>query len=230
MDNNMNTNEDDKYTNYTYQGSDNQYYGNAPQYQGQSEPNTYSEPNSYQAPDSCRNANYSQNTNGYQNNGYNQGQANDYNYNNGYNQNQANGYNYNNNGYSQNQANGYNYNNGYSQNQTSYNYTGVYETVPAGGGTSGTAIGSMVCGILSIVLACGWGIGIILAIIALVLSGKFKKSNNGNPCGQSTAGLICGIVGLILSILVLAYYILIVVLAVEGFVGSSLSSTTYYNW
>ncbi|MDD6235637.1 MAG: hypothetical protein PUB17_10740 [Lachnospiraceae bacterium] len=207
MDNN-NMNEEDKYTNYTYQGGQ---QGNA-------------EPGSYQAPsqeermkmNGAANNIYQQNDPSYSGssqNGYNNGyqQPNGQNgYNNGYQQpNGQNGYN---NGY---QPNGYN--NGYTQ----YNYNNA----PVNN-NDGTSTGALVCGIISIVLGCG-GIGIVTGIIALVLSSKYKNAHNGEHNGQSKAGFICGLIGVILGALAIVYYIIIFV-AAAGMAGAS--AVSYYNW
>ncbi len=220
MDNN-NMNEEDKYTNYTYQGgqqgnaepgsyqapsqeermrmngaANNIYQQNDPSYSGSSQ-NGYN--NGYQQPNGQNGYN-----NGYQPNGYNNG------YNNGYQQpNGQNGYN---NGYQQN-----GYNNGYTQ----YNYNNA----PVNN-SDGTSTGALVCGIISIVLGCG-GIGIVTGIIALVLSSKYKNAHNGEHNGQSKAGFICGLIGVILGALAIVYYIIIFV-AAAGMAGAS--AVSYYNW
>jgi hypothetical protein len=73
----------------------------------------------------------------------------------------------------------------------------------------------LVLGILSIVICCV--VGFILAIIALVLANKGKALYDANP-GKYTlssfnnmkAGKICAIIGLILSLLVSLYYLIVV--------------------
>lgn len=219
MDNN-NMNEEDKYTNYTYQGGQQNSQGNAG-------------PGSYQAPsqeermrmNGAANNIYQQNDPSYSGssqNGYNNG------YNNGYQQpNGQNGYN---NGY---QQNGYNngYNNGYQQpnGQNGYNngYTQYnYNNAPVNN-NDGTSVGALVCGIISLVLGC-WGVGIVTGIIALVLSSKYKKAHNGVHNGQSKAGFICGLIGVILNGICIVYYIIIFVVAAAGMAGAS--AVSYYNW
>lgn len=206
MDNN-NMNEEDKYTNYTYQGGQQDSQGNAG-------------PGSYQAPsqeermrmNGAANNIYQQNDPSYSGssqNGYNNG------YNNGYQQpNGQNGYNNGyNNGYQQN-----GYNNGYTQ----YNYNNA----PVNN-NDGTSVGALVCGIISLVLGC-WGVGIVTGIIALVLSSKYKKAHNGVHNGQSKAGFICGLIGVILNGICIVYYIIIFVVAAAGMAGAS--AVSYYNW
>lgn len=206
MDNN-NMNEEDKYTNYTYQGGQQDSQGNAG-------------PGSYQAPsqeermrmNGAANNIYQQNDPSYSGssqNGYNNG------YNNGYQQpNGQNGYNNGyNNGYQQN-----GYNNGYTQ----YNYNNA----PVNN-NDGTSVGALVCGIISLVLGC-WGVGIVTGIIALVLSSKYKKAHNGVYNGQSKAGFVCGLIGVILNAICIVYYIIIFVVAAAGMAGAS--AVSYYNW
>ena len=207
MDNN-NMNEEDKYTNYTYQGGQQNSQGNAG-------------PGSYQAPsqeermrmNGAANNIYQQNDPSYSGssqNGYNNG------YNNGYQQpNGQNGYNNGyNNGYQQN-----GYNNGYTQ----YNYNNA----PVNN-NDGTSVGALVCGIISLVLGC-WGVGIVTGIIALVLSSKYKKAHNGVHNGQSKAGFVCGLIGVILNAICIVYYIIMfVVAAAAGIAGAS--TVSYYNW
>ena len=206
MDNN-NMNEEDKYTNYTYQGGQQNSQGNAG-------------PGSYQAPsqeermrmNGAANNIYQQNDPSYSGssqNGYNNG------YNNGYQQpNGQNGYNNGyNNGYQQN-----GYNNGYTQ----YNYNNAPEN-----NNDGTSDGALVCGNISLILRC-WGVGIVSGIIALVLSSKFKKALIGVYIGQSMAGFVCGLIGVILNAICIEYYIIIFVVAAAGMAGAS--AVSYYNW
>jgi hypothetical protein len=74
----------------------------------------------------------------------------------------------------------------------------------------------LVIGILSIVLCCCFGIiGIILAIIALIMAGKANNLFMQNPeyfsvtsFNNMKAGKICAIIGLIMSIMVLIYFLI----------------------
>lgn len=72
----------------------------------------------------------------------------------------------------------------------------------------------LVLGIISIVGCCCYGIGFIFAIIALVLASNASKQYNEEPARylQSSyknmnAGKICAIIGLILSVLTIIYFI-----------------------
>jgi Sec-independent protein translocase protein TatA len=70
----------------------------------------------------------------------------------------------------------------------------------------GLSIASMVCGIVSLFCCCAWYLGIIIAIAAVVMGHIFlsnaKKNNSVNGKGMATTGLICGYIGLILSLFV----------------------------
>ena len=104
----------------------------------------------------------------------------------------------NNNGYN----NGYNnnYYNGYNNNYNNYE------------NDSGYSVAALVLGILSIILCCCYGIvGITLGILGLVFALKYKKSNNGKMNAPATIGLICSIIGLILSTIMLIYTIYVLV-------------------
>lgn len=76
---------------------------------------------------------------------------------------------------------------------------------------TGTAIASMVLGIVSIVLCCSSLLGVICGVIAIVLAQKEKNEGRGES-GFVKAGLICGIIGAILSGLALLYYIVIMII------------------
>lgn len=72
----------------------------------------------------------------------------------------------------------------------------------------GKSIASLVCGILSLIWAwASYGAiaGIALGIVAVVLSSGVK--NAGEENGMSKAGFICGIIGTILSAVMLIVWI-----------------------
>lgn len=96
------------------------------------------------------------------------------------------------------------------------NFGGMQQALP-----NATAV--LVLGILSIVTCCCYGIlGVILAIIALVLSKKDRQlyASSAGAYTESSfknlnAGRVCAIIGLILSVLDLLMYI--VLFAMFGF-------------
>ncbi|MFN6378450.1 MAG: CCC motif membrane protein [Flavobacteriales bacterium] len=81
----------------------------------------------------------------------------------------------------------------------------------------------LVLGILSLVLTCFYGLGLVLGIIGVVLGNKGKKLYRSNPevylgYGNLNAGWIMSIIGLCLSAL---YIILIVVFGAAYFAAIS---------
>lgn len=68
------------------------------------------------------------------------------------------------------------------------------------------AIVGLVLGILSIVLSCCYGIGILFGIAGIICSALSKKKGKS---GVGTAGLICSIVGTVFSVLMIIYFIAI---------------------
>ena len=83
-------------------------------------------------------------------------------------------------------------------------YGSVPPTQPAPSG-SGKATGALVCGILAIVLCGAPLIGIVLGIVAIVMGGSYLKTFGQD--GKAKAGRICGIVGVVLSILLWVFAI-----------------------
>lgn len=72
--------------------------------------------------------------------------------------------------------------------------------------SNGKAIGSLVCGIISVTCFLGLSIytnviGLILGIIAIALGNRARRAY---PSGIATAGFICGIVGTVLCSLITA--------------------------
>lgn len=87
-------------------------------------------------------------------------------------------------------------------------YTGSVYTEPVtnnnSGDTPGLAIAALVMGILSIVLTCCCGVGIIFGIAGLIMS---IVANKQTKSGIGTAALICSIVGIVFNGISLIYYI-----------------------
>lgn len=98
-----------------------------------------------------------------------------------------------------------------SQNESSSYNENYYNNNNMPNGNSGLAIASMVCGILSIIFCCCYGIvGLILGIISVILVLNFRKSNNGFLNGQALAGIICATIGIILSLVMFIYVIYVI--------------------
>jgi hypothetical protein len=75
----------------------------------------------------------------------------------------------------------------------------------------------LVLGIVSIVLCCCYGLGLIGGIIALIIHKKALQAYQANPSEYSSgslnnlkAGRICAIIGIIISALFLVYLIWII--------------------
>jgi hypothetical protein len=101
-----------------------------------------------------------------------------------------------------------------------------YVTAPQ---NEGMAVASMVIGIVSLVLACGYGIGLLGAPVALVMgrvSMKRIDASGGQLGGRgmAQAGFILGIVGSVLLVLVIIGVIVVIVAAVNG----AFDTTTTY--
>ena len=74
--------------------------------------------------------------------------------------------------------------------------------------SNGLAIGSMICGILSLVLCCGMWISWILSLVALGLGiASLVKKAGGK--GMAIAGIVTAVFGLVFSIGMLIFIILI---------------------
>ena len=85
-----------------------------------------------------------------------------------------------------------------------------YASPPPGAApSSGLAVGSLICGLLSIVLSlfsfCIWflslPLGIVAVVLAMVARGKIARGEASGG-GMVKAGLITGIIGIVLSILI----------------------------
>ncbi len=87
------------------------------------------------------------------------------------------------------------------------------------------SVASMVCGIVGIVLSCVPVAGLVLGIIALVLSSKSKKLINGSNGtlggkGMTIAGLVTGIIAVVFGGFYLIYYLIVVlILGTAGLTG-----------
>ncbi len=111
---------------------------------------------------------------------------------------------------------------GYGQAPYGYGYPQPYQ--PYGPQSSQKALWSMILGIGSIVgatvLFCFYVLGIGLGIPAIILGILARKEINASGggvtgSGQATAGLVTGIIGIILNLLFIV--LMIVVFATEGF-------------
>ena len=85
----------------------------------------------------------------------------------------------------------------------------------------GTATGSMICGIVALVLTlvqigcCVIPVGAVIGVIALVLANQARKemeeTGDMRAQGMAKAGRICGIIAMIVSLLLLVAYVVFMV-------------------
>ena len=102
------------------------------------------------------------------------------------------------------------FNNSYYGNNTQGNPNPAPQPEPESGKPSGYAIASLVLGICSIVFCCSNLIGIICGVLACVFA---KKENDlGHANSFTKAGMICGIIGIILGAISLIYWIVVTVI------------------
>ena len=113
---------------------------------------------------------------------------------------------------------------GYPQ-QPGYPPYGAPGYLPPGYGVvqqnEGLAVAAMVIGIVSFVLACGYGIGLLGSPVALVL-GRISMKRIDQSGGQlggrgmAQAGFIMGIIGTILLVLAFIALVVVIVAAANG--------------
>lgn len=223
MDNNYNNNTNKQEGYNTYGNSQNSDFGNNNQFNQQYGTQDYSS-QEHQNNNILNKDNYDDQ---YSNSFYNQEQYNQQ-YNNTYNQSDINNDNtygqsqYNNNMYSQNNYNTQ-YDNGQQYNsQMNYQYNNSVTSNSPGYGYS---IGSMVCGICGLISCWCYGFpGVILGIVALILYFKSKKMDGGVSNAMAKAGMVCGIISLILGVIYVAYVIFAFVV-----LGITMSDPSFYS-
>lgn len=115
-------------------------------------------------------------------------------------------------------------------NPSPYNYNNTYSTPNTpltNNNSNGLGIASLILGICSIAICCCYGIGAIPAIIGLIL-GILQNKKNAN--GIATAGIVLGIIGILLNVVWLIY--MIIFLSEDGlqdFVNEFSSNYEYYE-
>lgn len=88
---------------------------------------------------------------------------------------------------------------GYISPQPGQDYTGgtAYtdsQPAPAKEPVNGLAVGSLICGLVSLICCCCGSLSLILGIVAVVLA-ILSKKNAPKMSGMALGGLICGIIG-----------------------------------
>lgn len=86
----------------------------------------------------------------------------------------------------------------------------------------GKGIASLVLGIASIIIS---PLGLILGIVAIVMSNLSKKENDGNAPGVAKGGLICGIAGIVFGLIAAVITVIFLGIA-AGVIGSGVSKYT----
>lgn len=114
-------------------------------------------------------------------------------------------------------------------NPSPYTYNDPYSTpnTPLTNNNNGMGIASLILGICSIAICCCYGVGAIPAIIGLIL-GILQNKKNAN--GIATAGIVLGIIGILLNVVWLIY--MIIFLSEDGlqdFVNEFSSNYEYYE-
>lgn len=114
------------------------------------------------------------------------------------------------------------------QQQQAYGQYGQqsYYPQPQPNKTDGKAVVSLILGILSISTSCSYGFGLIFGIPGLILAMLSRKStqqqqpygtpNSGNSAGLATAGMICSVIGTILSAIMLIILIILFALGMAS--------------
>lgn len=88
---------------------------------------------------------------------------------------------------------------------SSYN---SYNTAPEEA-SLGFGIASLILGILSIITSCCCGLGLITSILGIIFGCVQPKDYSGKKPGIAVAGIITSCVGILFSILVIIYMILV---------------------
>ena len=114
--------------------------------------------------------------------------------------------------------------------QSPYTYNDTYSTPNTpltNNNNNSMGIASLILGICSIAICCCYGVGAIPAIIGLIL-GILQNKKNAN--GIATAGIVLGIIGILLNVVWLIY--MIIFLSEDGlqdFVNEFSSNYEYYE-
>jgi len=99
----------------------------------------------------------------------------------------------------------------------------------------GLALAAMIIGIISLVLTCGYGIGLLGSPVALVMgrvSMKRIDRSGGRLAGRGMAqtGFVLGIIGTVLLVLALIALVVVIVVAVNGgFDSNNTPANPSYN-
>jgi len=81
-------------------------------------------------------------------------------------------------------------------------------------------------GILSIILCCCYGIGIVFGIAGIICGVLAKKK--GQSKGLTTAGLVCSIVGTVFCVIAIIYYVWVIALVASDATLMDQILSSYY--
>ncbi len=117
-----------------------------------------------------------------------------------------------------------NYGQQYGQPVNPYQQQNYYNNPPKQ--TDGKSVVALIMGVLALVSSCAYGAGILFGIIGIVFASMAKKEaaakGNTEGGGLASGGMICSIIGLVLSVLFLLMIILVIA------IGMSETSYDYY--
>lgn len=106
------------------------------------------------------------------------------------------------------------------QDNTNIQYQAPVEDVP--NKANGLQIGGLVCGILAICFSCCYGVpGVLLGVAGLICG---IVGNKKGKTGVGTAAIICSIIGLILGVIMLIYFVFVGVAVMEMMNSGELNS------
>ena len=89
----------------------------------------------------------------------------------------------------------------YNYYQQPYQQESIYAKPGERSATDGWGVAALICGILAILTCCCYGVGgIVFGIAAIVLACVSKKESGGIMPSIALAGMICGIVGIVLGL------------------------------
>ncbi len=87
---------------------------------------------------------------------------------------------------------------------------GPAQMVPGQAPSQGLAIGSMVCGILALVICCVWFLSPVLGLVAIVLGVIAHSKIKSDPAryrgkGMATTGIVTGLLGMIAGLVIASF-------------------------
>lgn len=101
----------------------------------------------------------------------------------------------------------------YQDNTQTIPYQAPFDNNGADNKANGKQIAGLVCGILAICTSCCYGIpGIILGVAGIICSALGNKENKH---GIGIAGMVCSVIGLIIGVIMLVYFVVVILAIVQ---------------